>query len=94
MKYNELLEKARNLSAEQLRADLESLSCDPRFAAVVALAHRDRELFVNAGSKQELADVPGKLAHAQGSVHACNLLLAQLAQVIEPRAATGGMSPP
>ena len=41
-----------------------------------------------SGSRQELAQNHGKLTHAQGSVHALNLLTAQLAHLLTPPATT------
>jgi hypothetical protein len=46
------------------------------------------------GSRQELAQIHGKLAHAQGSVHALILLTAQPAHLLTPSATTGTETKP
>jgi hypothetical protein len=79
----------RELKPEELDGLLRSLSKDDRFCAVVAWLDRNREAFVNAGSRQEIAGDHGKLAHAQGSVHAMNTLAAQLANMFAPAPASG-----
>ncbi len=79
---------------EQLNDTLRALTMDERFAAVLAWLDRNRDAFVAAGSKQNLAGDHGKLAHAQGSVHAMNLLLAQIGNMMAGGGATGGMAKP
>ncbi|MBK8001720.1 MAG: hypothetical protein IPK15_24205 [Verrucomicrobia bacterium] len=83
MSYAELKQAAQELNPAELDELLRSLSRDERFFAVVGWLERNREAFINAGSRQEIAGDYGKLAHAQGSVHAVNVLVAQMANVVQ-----------
>ena len=94
MTYAEHKTAGDELSPPGVDNILKVLGRDQRFCAVVAWLERNREAFINAGSRQELAGDYGKLAHAQGSVHAMNLLAAQLANLLAPAKVTGGMTKP
>ncbi len=84
MKYDELQAVAAGVPPAEVDNLLRSLARDDRFLAVVAWLDRNREGFVRAGSKQDIASDHGKLAHAQGSVHATTVLIAQLANLMNP----------
>jgi len=94
MKYDELQAVAAGMATMEVDNLLRSLLRDDRFIGVVAWLDRNRELFVRSGSKQDLASDHGKLAHCQGSVHAVNLLIAQLANLLNPAPQTGEQPPP
>jgi hypothetical protein len=93
MTYEQHRQLALKLSREQAESDLEMLGHDPRFSAVVAWLERSREMWINSGSRQEMAGDYGRLAHGQGSVHACNILIAQLAHLLAPPSKPGGGLP-
>jgi len=92
MKYSELLEMGRRMSAEERQANLRSLLTDPRCAAVVSLIEDDKTQFVSQGSAQKMAAHPGSLAHCMGSVHALEVLEGQLRQIADVPA--GREAPP
>lgn len=81
MTFSEHLDNSRAMTLPQMDNLLRTLGRDERFAAVVGWLERNREAFVKAGSRQDLAADHGKLAHAQGSVHALHVLTAQLANL-------------
>lgn len=85
MTYTELHKLAREMTPEVRDHTLAQLALDTRFAAVLAWLEANREDFIRGGSKQALADAPGKLAHGQGSVHAIHTLQDQLKQLLSPR---------
>lgn len=93
MTYQEHKISGEGLSSPEVDAALQSLALDERFCAVVAWLERNREAFIAAGSRQEFAGDHGRLAHAQGSVHAVNVLASQLANLMSP-GAQGGIPRP
>jgi hypothetical protein len=94
MTYAEHQAGAVDLSPPEVDNLLRALGRDDRFCAVVAWLERNREGFVNAGSRQDISGDHGRLAHAQGSVHAINTLAAQLANLLNPQPVQGGMTKP
>lgn len=94
MTFEEQLQASRDLTPKELDDLLRSLGRDDRFCAVAAWLDRNREAFMTAGSRQDLASDHGKLAHGQGSVHALNVLIAQLANLLNPAPTQGGMPMP
>ena len=94
MNYDAHLEALRDLGPVEQTNLIQSLGNDDRFCAVVGWLERNREAFINEGSRQALASDHGKLAHAQGSVHAINVLRAQLAALLNPVPVQGGMGQP
>jgi hypothetical protein len=92
-RFEKLAADGRTLTAEQVNDSLRSLAMDDRFAAVVAWLERNKEAFVVAGCKQSLAKEPGKLAHAQGSVHTVMTLQGQIAHLLTGTKVRGGMEP-
>ena len=94
MTYDEHLDVSRTLNPAELDNLLQSLGRDDRFCGVIAWIERNREAYINEGSRQALASDHGKLAHAQGSVHALNVLRAQLASLLSPVPVQGGMEKP
>lgn len=95
MTYAELLTKARAMSDEERDANLLSLMTgDARFIAVVAFLESNHKAFSIAGSQQKLARDHGVLAHAQGSVHALNMLQGQLRELLNPTPRRGPAPPP
>lgn len=94
MNYLELKAAALGLSVPQREALLASLTLDGRAVALVGWLEANREAFVNAGSRQDIAAHYGKLAHAQGSVHALNVLIAQIAALMKPPTAGPSQTPP
>lgn len=94
MTASEMLAAGRALTPEQVQNDLRGLMADPRFAAVMAWLDANREGYVRAVGKQALAGTQGALAHCAGSIHAVNVLVAQLANLIQPGAAQGGETEP
>lgn len=93
MNYAEHQRAALDLKPRDVDAQLKSLGRDQRFSAVVAWIERNRDNFVNAGSRQAIADSHGSLAHSQGSVHALNVLAAQLAKLLKPPVRSGEPEP-
>ncbi len=85
MTYAELQKHAREMTREQVEAELQGLARDTRFAAVVAWLEQNKQSFVNAGCSQKLAQHHGVLAHCQGSVYACDLLQGNLKRILDPR---------
>lgn len=90
MTYQEHLAAARQLRPEDIEALLNTLGQDEKFCAVIAWLERNRDAFVSAGSRQDLSGDHGRLAHAQGSVHALHTLMAQLAGALVPPPASDG----
>jgi hypothetical protein len=105
MRFEELQDSARKL----LRVDalletrrqrptavadnLRSLALDARFAAVIALLMRDREMYVKHGSSTTLAPHHGPLAHCQGGVSACDRLLGAIEEMMRPAPKGGAKRP-
>lgn len=83
MRYLELMEQARTLTAEQIAPQLRALATDVRFVALVAWLEGNRESWVIEVTKQNRAGDHGQLAHAAGSLHAIEVLRGQLMQAIE-----------
>lgn len=92
--YSDYLAQGRAKSQQEIQADLLSLATDPRFASVIGWLDRNRETFVTAGSAQSMTKEHGKLAHCQGSVHALNVLLGQVANLMNPKTPRGGIPEP
>ncbi len=78
MSYEELMEAGRRLTPKQVEGQLRELARDDRFAAVLAWLERNHRAWVASVSDQRLAKDHGALAHASGSLHALELLTAQL----------------
>ena len=92
MTYQEHQTAGKTLDKGKIRENLGSLGRDPRFAGVVAWLENNRDSFILHGSRQDLASDHGKLAHGQGSVHAINVLIAQLMDALDrSRKADGGI---
>jgi hypothetical protein len=94
MTYLEHQWAGERLTGPDVEAMMRSLGNDSRFAAVVTWLERNRDDFVAAGSRQALAADYGKLAHGQGSVHAINVMAAQLAKLLGPTPISGGFPIP
>jgi len=94
MTYDAHIDALRAFEPGEMNGLIQSLGNDDRFCAVVGWLERNREAFINEGSRQALASDHGKLAHAQGSVHAINVLRAQLAALLNPVPVQGGMVQP
>lgn len=82
-RWDEMANKAKELSERDIRVRVRSLASDERFVALVALVERDIDQFAAAACAQNMASDHGKLAHANGSSHALRVLRGQLAACIE-----------
>lgn len=82
--------RERKLSEKQIAQSIRILAAEPRFDAVVQLLDRNREAWAAAACDQKIADSHGKIAHAAGSLHAVNLILAQIDQSINAKEKRGG----
>lgn len=82
--YDEMVQKARRLSGQEIENLMRMLSRDERFGAVAAWIEANLEAFASASCQQGLAGDAGKLAHAAGSHHALRVLQGQLRKAVEP----------
>lgn len=94
LKYAAKLAEARKLSEEDARWQLQSLCEDPRFLAVIAWLDGTRDKWVQAVGHPTMAEDPGKLAHAAGSLAALNGLLNYVGDLLAPTAGPPQAPPP
>lgn len=85
MNAQELSEAGRRMSAKQVTEGLRLLAQDPRFVVVVAWLERNEAEWTRVVSSQSLAPDHGKLAHAAGSLHGIQVLLAQIRQALDTK---------
>jgi len=95
MTYKEIEEAGRRLSERQVNDQVRELARDPRFAAMAEWLRRNGEAWAQTVGSQGLAESHGKLAHAAGSLHAVEILRAQLCAIVErtQKRSGGEMSP-
>jgi hypothetical protein len=83
MRFLEHAEAGRKLTAKQVDDQVRELARDPRFPALVALLERNERAWIHAVSNQKMADAHGKIAHAAGSLHALQILIAQVTTILD-----------
>lgn len=85
MKWQELEELARKLSAEEVRASVASLAADGRFAAVVRLLQDQKDLAADYSCSMKWAEHHGCLAHAAGVRYGMIEVEGRIKQALEKR---------
>lgn len=94
MSFSDLLNDGRRKPQAEIETDLLGLMADARFPSVLGWLDRNRDAFMSEVSKQALTGNPTAQSHAAGSVHAIQMLLAQLANLLKPAPPSSAMTKP